>query len=130
MSHYVAVPLAVLASLVAAFALAALSMLTVDLFLKPSADDIGAAMLALLVSLNVAIATFVALVSILVNQHHKTTWMTPTAAFASCIVLVRLLGPFDVKFAPFMLGTGTVTWLGSCWFTGVRNTNRSEETRD
>ena len=73
-------------------------------------------MLLILLTLNIAVSAFIALVVILVNLHHRTSWLTPTLAFASCVVAVRAMGPFDIQYAPFMLGTGTVVSLVSCWF--------------
>jgi hypothetical protein len=118
MPTYFAVPLAVLASAAVASALAALGVFTLDFLLKKfdGPEGPGAGVLVILVALNIAVSAFIAVVSILVNLHHRTSWPTPTFAFAFCIVLVRMMGPFDVQFAPFMLGTGATVWLVSCWF--------------
>jgi hypothetical protein len=77
--------------------------------------DLGLGVLVIAAVLNTFVATFIAAVSVFVNLHHQTSWLTPTLAFASCIVAIRLLGPIDIQFAPFMLGGGTLTWLASCW---------------
>jgi len=62
------------------------------------------------------LAAFIAVVSILVNLHHRTSWRVSTLAFAFCIVSIRVMGPFDIQFAPFVLGIGSVAWLAGCWF--------------
>jgi hypothetical protein len=118
MPIYFAVPLAILFSAMLAIVLAVFSVFLLGFLLKRfnGPDGPGAGVLVLLVALNVAVMTFIGLVSILTSLHHKTSWLTPTAAFATCIVLVRMMGPFDIQFAPFMLGTGLSIWLVSCWF--------------
>jgi len=118
MPDYLAVPLAVLGSVVVALALAALGMFTLAFLLNKfdGPEGPGAGVLVILVVLNIAVSAFIAIVSIFINLHHRTSWLTPTLAFALCIVLVRMMGPFDIQFAPFMLGTGMIVWLVSCWF--------------
>lgn len=118
MPEYLAIPLAVMASAVVASALGVLGAFAVDfLFTKLSGfDGPGAGVLLIVVVLNIAVSAFIATISILVNLHHRSSWRVPTLTFGSCIVLIRLLGPFDIRFAPFVLGTGAVTCLVSCWF--------------
>src|SRR6266700_3587196 len=116
--EYFAPPQAVVVAAVIASALAALGVLTLDFLFKrfngPDGPDAG--VLIILVAVNIAVATFIALVSTLVNLHHRTSWRVPTLAFAFCIVLIRTMGPFDIQFAPFVLGGGAVVCLVSCWF--------------
>jgi ABC-type transport system involved in cytochrome c biogenesis permease component len=105
--QYFALPLAFLASALIATVLAALKA-----FNGPD----GPGVLVILVALNIAVPGFIAAASILVNAHHRSSWRVPAMAFLMCIVLIRLLGPFEVRFAPFMLGTGAGAGAVSCWF--------------
>jgi hypothetical protein len=131
-----AVPLAVLASGVGALALAALGVLMLDFLLerfhRPGGlEGPGAGVLAILVALNIAVSAFVAMVSVLVNLHHRTSWPTPTLAFAFCSVMVGVWAPFrmdvrDLLFEPFVLGTGAISWLASCWLLRRRLSTHSK----
>jgi hypothetical protein len=125
---YFAVPLALLASAVVALALSALAVSTLDFLFKKfdGPEGPGAGVLMILIALNIAVSAFIAVVSILVNLHHRTSWPTPTLAFVLCIVLIRIMGPFDVQFAPIMLGTGAIVWLVSCWFLRRKGISSSE----
>jgi hypothetical protein len=118
MPQWIAVPLAFLVSATTAIGLAALGVFATDFLLKEFSgpDGPGAGVLVILVALNIAVSAFIASVSILVNFHHRSSWRIPTIALLVCVVLVRLLGPFDVRFAPFTLGTGAITCFVSCWF--------------
>jgi ABC-type transport system involved in cytochrome c biogenesis permease component len=107
--QYFALPLAFLA-----FALIATVLAALNAFNGP--DGPGAGVLVILVALNIAVPGFIAAASILVNAHHRSSWRVPAMAFLMCIVLIRLLGPFEVRFAPFMLGTGAGACAVSCWF--------------
>jgi hypothetical protein len=114
-----AIPIAYLASASLAIGLAVLAACTAGFLLRrfdPPSDGPGAGILVFLITLNAAIVVFVGAVSALVNLHHRTSWQTPMAAFALCVILVRALGPFDNQFAPFMLGTGAAVCLLCCWF--------------
>ena len=122
---YVAIPLAVLVSLLVALLLAAFSAFSLELVLRRPAT-VGTGVLIILVALNIAISAFVGLVSILVSYHHQTSWRIPTLAFATCIVVVRTMGVFEFPFAPLMLGTGTVVWLVSCWLLRVKQITSPE----
>jgi hypothetical protein len=122
MPAYFAVPLALLASAVAAVALVALGVLTLDFLLEKFhvADGPGAGVLIVCAIPNIAVPVFVACFSILINWHHTTSWRTPTVAFALGATLVGVWAPFrmdvnDFLFAPFVLGTGAVAWIVSCW---------------
>jgi hypothetical protein len=128
MSLYFAVPLAILLSAMLAVVLAVLSVYLLGFLFKRSngPDGIGAGVLVLLVALNLAVMTFVGLVTTLISLHHKTSWLTPTLAFAVCVVMARMLGPFDLQFAPFMLGTGASVWLISCWLLRTKESSPPE----
>jgi hypothetical protein len=90
--------------------------------------DIGGGILVILIGLNAAVPAFIGAFTILVSCHHRTSWRTPTAAFALCIVAIRMLGAFDIQFAPFMLGTGALAWIVSCWL--LRNKKRRGPARE
>jgi O-antigen/teichoic acid export membrane protein len=127
MPDHFAIPLAVLVSLIIAAGLSFLSMWFMDRALgRPDAEDYGTGALVMLVGLNVAISAFIMLISILMGVHHRASWLTPTIAFGCCIVLVRLLGPFDIQFAPFMLGSGATAWLISCWFLRTKESSTTK----
>ena len=128
MPTYIAIPLAILLAAVLAVGLAGLSVFLLDALLTKfkGPDALGAGVLVILVALNVAVMTFISLVSILVGLHHKTSWLTPTVAFVTCICLVRMMGPFDFQFTPFLFGTGLTVWLVSCWFLRIKqNSSRA-----
>jgi hypothetical protein len=114
---YFALPLAFLASAIIAMTLAALGVFTTEFLLNEfnGPDGPAAGVLVILIALNIAVPAFVALVSILVSLHHRSSWRIPALAFLFCIVLIRMLGAFDFQFAPFVLGTGAVACLVSCW---------------
>jgi hypothetical protein len=82
--------------------------------------------LVVLAMLNVAVSLFLGTFTSLISRHHPTSWLSPTLAFAFCIVLIRLLGPFSIRFAPFMLGTGAVAWLICCWLLRKKGSRESE----
>ena len=115
--NYLALPLAFLASAVIALALAALGAVTAGFLLVKldGADGPGAGVLVILTFLNIAVSAFIGSTSILANLHHRTSWRIPAVAFVLCVILVRALGPFDLRFAPFMLGTALLVCLLSCW---------------
>ena len=84
------------------------------LFLKPD-DPFGVTGIPVLLAiLNVAIPVFIAVFTVLVNWHHSASWRIPTLAFALCIGLIRVMGSFEIRFAPFMLTSGAIVWLVSC----------------
>ena len=119
MPIYFAGAAAVLISAVIAGALAIAGSLALDFaFRKVGAqlDGLGAGVLFILVALNIAVGVFVAVISVLINLHHRTDWKTPTLAFVFCGVLIRVIGPFDIQFSPFLLGIGAVVCLACCWF--------------
>ena len=128
MPEYFAIPLAVLASGIGALALAAVTVYVLTLVLERihGPDGPGAGVLLLPIAFNLAISTFIVLVSILIHLHHKTSWLTPTLAFATCVVLTRMMGPFDIQFAPFMLGTGAVTCIIICWLLRTKGVSSPE----
>ena len=116
---YLALPLAFLASAIIALAVAAIGALTTGFLLEKldGADGPGAGVLViLLVFLNMAASAFIGGASVLANLHPRSSWRIPVLAFVFCVILVRALGPFDVQFAPFYVGTGLVVCLLSCWF--------------
>ena len=118
-SHF-AVPLAAVVSALVAVGLAALGVVALDFLLTkfdPAlADGPGGGLLVILTALNVAISAFIAVFCVLVNLHHRTSWLTPTSAFMLCILLIRIfLGPFGLRFSPFLLGSGAAVCVVSCW---------------
>ena len=110
---YEAVPLAVLCAAVGAVVLTTVGVATLDFFLT---DGLGEGVLIVLVAVNIAVSAFTGFVSVLVNVHHPTSWRTPSLAFAFCAALLWAVEPFDIQFAPFMLGTGAIVWFVSCLF--------------
>ena len=116
--YYLALPLVFLASAIIALAVAAIGALTTGFLLEKldGADGPGAGVLVILVFLNIAASAFIGGASVLANLHHRSSWRIPVLAFVFCVILVRALGPFDVQFAPFYVGTGLVVCLLSCWF--------------
>jgi hypothetical protein len=104
---------AVVAALGGGAAAAYLTSFLLEKFGGP--QDIGGGILVILIGLNTAVPLFISVFTILVSCHHRTSWRTPTAGFALCIVAVRMMGAFDIQFAPFMLGTGALAWILSCW---------------
>jgi ABC-type Fe3+-siderophore transport system permease subunit len=113
-----AVLLAVVASAVVASALGALGAFTLVFLLQrlQGPDGPMAAVLLVCTALNIAIPAFVSCFSVAFNWHHSTSWRAPTFAFALCAILARIWFPFEIVFAPFVLGTGAIAWLLSCWF--------------
>jgi hypothetical protein len=128
MPVYLAAPLALLASGVVASALAAVGALTLVFLLQrfQGPDGPMAALLLVCTALNIAIPTFVSCFSVLFNWHHSTSWRAPTFAFALCVILTRIWFPFEIVFAPFVLGTSAIAWLVSCWFLHRRSSSHSE----
>jgi hypothetical protein len=81
---------------------------------------LGGGVLVILLGLNTAVPVFIAALTLLVNWHHSTSSRTPTLAFAVCVCAIRALGSFDIQFAPFMLTTGVIAWIVSCWLLRKR----------
>jgi len=120
---YIAMPIAAVVSAIVAMGLAVLSVYTAGFLLGKfdGPDGPGAGVLVILVALNIAISVFIAGFTLLVNLHRPTSWRMPTFAFVLSIGLVRLMGPFDIRFAPFMLGTGAIVWAICCWLLHRRS---------
>jgi hypothetical protein len=118
MPDYFAAPLAVLVAAVVALTLAALGALTLVFLLQrfDGPDGPMAGLLLVCTALNVAIPVFVSCFSVLFNWHHSTAWRAPTFAFALCAILTRIWFPFQIAFAPVVLGTGAIACLFCCWF--------------
>ena len=118
MPVYLAIPLVLLVSAVAALTLAVLGGATLVFLLGKihGPGDLGDAMLAFFCAApSIAVLAFVSCFSILVNWHHATSWRTPTFAFVLGAILVWVW-PLDFGgfgFAWYM--PGTVGWLVSCW---------------
>ena len=118
MPVYLAIPLVLLVSAVAALTLAVLGEATLVFLLGKihGPGDLGDAMLAFFCAApSIAVLAFVSCFSILVNWHHDTSWRTPTFAFVLGAILVWVW-PLDfggAGFAWYM--PGTVAWLVSCW---------------
>ena len=118
MPVYLAIPLALLVSAVAALTLAVLGEATLVFLLGKihGPGDLGDAMLAFFCAApSIAVLAFVSCFSILVNWHHATSWRTPTFALALGAILVWVW-PLDFGGAGFAWYLpGTVAWLVSCW---------------
>jgi hypothetical protein len=116
--EYLAVPLALMASVLFALALATIGAYTFDLLLGKihGPGDLGDAMLAFFdVAPSIAVLAFVVCFSFLVNWHHKTSWRTPTFAFLLVGILVWVW-PFDFGGGSYVWYIpGTPAWLVSCW---------------
>ncbi len=132
LTDYFVVPLALLVSASVALALAALGVFILDFLFKMFNNPLegpGAGVGILLAAVNIAIPTFVASFSLLVSWHHVTSWRAPTFAFALAAILLWIWAQFrfaDIFFAPFVLGTGAITWVLSCWFVRRRSSAHSE----
>jgi hypothetical protein len=129
MPDYFALPLALLASGVAALVLAALGAATLYFILGRfhRADDLDDAILAFFfVTPSIAVLAFVFCFSILVNWHHKTSWRTPTFAFAlgGTLVWVWPLDPGGIGFPWY--APGIVAWLVSCWILRRKGISSTE----
>lgn len=130
MPDYLAIPLALLVSAVAALALAVLGEALLDSLLekllhRPS--DLGLALLVWFCAApSIAILGFVFCFSILVNWHHAASWLAPTFAFALSAILVwvwaRDFG--GIGFAWYV--PGTIAWLVSCWFLHRKSISHSD----
>jgi len=119
MPAYLAVPSALLASVVAALALAALGAMAVDSLLDKfhGRADLGDAFFAFFhAAPAIAVLAFVFCFSILANWHHPTSWRAPTFAFALGAILVWVWAHDfgGIGFAWYV--PGTFAWLLSCWF--------------
>jgi hypothetical protein len=118
MPVYLAAPLALLVSAIAALTLAVLGEATLVFLLGKihGPGDLGDAMLVFFCAApSIAVLGFVSCFSILFNWHHATSWRTPTFAFVLGAILVWVW-PLDfggADFAWYM--PGTVAWLVSCW---------------
>lgn len=115
---YLAVPLAVLASAVAAVTLAFLGVMAVDSLLDAfhGRADLGDTFLAVFhAGPAIALLSFVICFSILVNWHHPASWRAPTFAFALSAISVWLLSHDfgGIGFAWYI--PGAIAWFISCW---------------
>jgi uncharacterized BrkB/YihY/UPF0761 family membrane protein len=130
MPDYLAVPLALLASAVAALALAIFGEALLDSLLekllhRPS--DLGLALLVWFYAApSIAILGFVSCFSILINWRHPTSWRTPTFAFALGAILVWVWAHDfgGIGFAWYV--PGTIAWLVSCWLLRRKVSAHSE----
>jgi hypothetical protein len=119
MPVYVAVPLALLASAVAALALAVLGALALGFILGklhgPGGLD-DSVLAFFFVAPSIAALAFVSGFSILVNWHHESSWEAPTFAFALGAILIWVWAHDfgGIGFAWYL--PGTIAWLLSCWF--------------
>jgi hypothetical protein len=122
---YLAIPLVLLVSAVAALTLAVLGEATLVFLLGKihGPGDLGDAMLAFFCAApSIAVLVFVSCFSILVNWHHATSWRTPTFAFILGAILVWVW-PLDFGGAGFAWYVpGAVAWLVSCWLFHRRPT--------
>jgi hypothetical protein len=129
MPVYVAVPLAFLASAVAALALAVLGVVVMSYLLDRfnRRDDLDNAFLAFFYAgPAIALLGFVSCFSILMRWHRATSWRAPTIAFAVGAILVWMWAHDfgGIGFAWYV--PGAIAWLLSCWFL-QRNTSAHPE---
>jgi hypothetical protein len=119
MPDYLAAPLVLLTSAIAALALAVLSAFTLTWVLgmvPHKTDDLDDAINAFFfVAPGIALGGFVSCLSILINWHHAASWRTSTFAFTLGAVLIwawaRDFGGIGITwYVP-----GVVAWLVSCW---------------
>ena len=117
LATYVAVPCCIVISLCAATAAGIAGVFITDFLIKrlDGPVGLGGGVLIILVALNLAVPAFIAVFTATINLHHETSWRTPTVALLVCIAMLRSMGPFDIQFAPFMLSTGAIACLVSCW---------------
>jgi hypothetical protein len=128
---YVAATFATLAALFMSGASFLLTTYAVDFLMGRFHDalGIGAGFDLLLLGVpSVMIPVFIATLTVLVQLHHPTSWLTPTLAFGlSCIGLIlfvkiaigfgkTLVADVHQALAMLaMLAAGAITWLVSCW---------------
>lgn len=130
MPVYFAVPLALLASAVVAFAFALLGAYTLNFLLGKlfqNYDALGYAITAFfLAAPGFALLAFVLCFSVFINWHHATSWLTPTFAFALGTILFWFWdhhffgGVALVWYVP-----GTVAWLVRCWLLHRKSISHS-----
>jgi hypothetical protein len=129
MPVYLAIPLVLLVSAVAALTLAVLGGATLVFLLGKIHEpgDLGDAMLAFFCAApSIAVLAFVSCFSILVNWHHDPSWRAPTFAFALSAVLVWVWAHDfgGIGFAWYV--PGTIAWLVSCWLLRRKLSSPSE----
>lgn len=114
---YAAVPFGLVISLCVAIAVGIAGVFITDFLIKrlDGPVGLGGGVLIILVALNLAVPAFIAVFTVMINMRHATSWRTPAFALLLCIALLRSMGPFDIQFAPFMLSTGAIACLVSCW---------------
>jgi len=129
MPDYLAVPLALLASAVAALALGLLTAFTLAWVLEivpHKSDGLDDAINAFFFAApGIALGGFVSSFSILINWHHATSWRTPTFAFALGIILIaawsRDFGGIGIAwYVP-----GIASWVVSCWLLHRKSTTQT-----
>ena len=129
MPAYLAVPLALLVSAVAALVLAVLGSVVVDSFLDGlrGTADLGHSFLAFVYAApGIGLLAFVFCFSVFTNCYHAASWLTPTFAFALGTILVWLWtrdfgGVGFLWYLP-----GATAWLISCWFLHRRSISHSK----
>jgi hypothetical protein len=131
MPNYFAMPLALLASVVVAFAFALVGAYTLNFLLGKlfqNQDALGYAITAFfLAAPGLALLAFVFCFSVFINWHHATSWLTPTFSLALGSTLVWLWARDfgGIGFAWYV--PGTITWLASCWFLHRKSISQSED---
>jgi O-antigen/teichoic acid export membrane protein len=124
---YVAAPLAVLASGLAALILAALGAAAFAFLVGElhHTDDLENAIVAFFfVAPGIAILGFVSCFAVLMNWHHPISWRVPTFAFALGVTLIWVWGHDWLGVGPFI--PGTVAWFGLCWVSSRKVNTRNE----
>jgi len=129
MPVYLAIPLVLLVSAVAALTLAVLGGATLVFLLGKihGPGDLGDAMLAFFCAApSIAVLVFVSCFPILVNWHHDTSWLAPTFAFALGAVLVWVWAHDFGGIGYAWYVPGTIAWLVSCWLLRPKLSSPSE----
>jgi hypothetical protein len=120
MPVYLAMPLSLLASAVAALTLAALGAVAVDFLLDEfhGRVDLGDTFLPFFYAgPAIALLGFVSCFSVLMNWHRATSWRAPTFAFALGAILVWVWSSNDFgRIGIAWYVPGAIAWLVSCWF--------------
>jgi hypothetical protein len=127
MPEYLAIPLAVLISVIAALMLVGIGAATTGFLLGKfkRSDDFDNAITAFFFAApSIAVLAFVFCFSIVTNWHHATSWRAPTFAFTLGSILLWSWAHDWIGFAWYV--PGIIGWLVSCWFLHRKSISHSE----